>query len=132
MLEKTSVRQDRMKRREVVKNRLISAKQLKSELYLLIRETQIRTQMRIKEAKVHGQVSRKRPFISQLNAQKRLAFAKQFVNKPIDFWKNVILTNASKFERRSNKRRRFIWRKVGEAIKPCVITPTVKHGGGSA
>ncbi|CAK9829697.1 Transposable element Tc1 transposase [Anthophora retusa] len=126
---KTTVRQDRMILREVHKNRNISSKQLKAELNLPIKETQIR--MRIKEAGYHSRVSRKRPLISKRNAQRRLAFAKQFINKPIDFWKNVIFTDESKFELRSNKRRQLVWRKVGESFKPSLITPTVKHGGGA-
>ena len=44
---KTTVRQNCMTLREMHKNRNISSKQLKSELNLLIKETQIR--MRIKE-----------------------------------------------------------------------------------
>ncbi|KAK1120282.1 hypothetical protein K0M31_012642 [Melipona bicolor] len=70
------MRQNRMILKEVHKNRNISLKQLKSELNLPIKETQIR--MRIKEAGYHGRVSRKRPLIRKRNAQKRLTFAKQF------------------------------------------------------
>lgn len=34
---------------------------------------------------------------SETNIQKRLAFAKTFVNKPAEFWNNVIFPNESKF-----------------------------------
>lgn len=121
------MRQNRVILREVHKNCYISSKQLKSELNLPIKETQIR--MKIKEAGYHGsRVSRKRPFLSKRNAQRQLAFAKQFVIKPIDFWKNVIFTDKSTFQLRLNKRRE---KKVGESFKPSLITSTVKHGCGA-
>lgn len=65
---RATIRQDRTIIREVLKNRFISAKQLKAELCLPIQEKQVRT--RIKEAGFDGQASRKRPFISKRNAKK--------------------------------------------------------------
>lgn len=126
---KTTRKQDRVIVREVKKNFFVSTKQLKSDLNLPIQETQIRA--RIKEAGFAGRISRKRPFISKINAKKRLAFAKQFKNKSPDFWKKVVFSDESKFELRCCNRRKYVWRKQGECFKSTVITPTVKHGGGS-
>ncbi|KAK2578444.1 hypothetical protein KPH14_001061 [Odynerus spinipes] len=58
---KTTIRQDRIIRRQMLKNRFIFAEQLKSELFLPIQETQVR--MRIKEAGFYGRIARKRPLI---------------------------------------------------------------------
>ncbi|GFY11663.1 hypothetical protein TNCV_4231321 [Trichonephila clavipes] len=40
---------------------------------------------------INGRSPRKKPLITERNKLKRLEFAKEYINKPIDFWKNVIL-----------------------------------------
>lgn len=94
-----------------------------------IQETQIRS--RLRQAGLHGRISRKRPFISPRNAKKRLLFAREYLNRPIDFWNHIIFSDESKFEVYSHRRRRYCWRKTGEAFQSSLVTPTVKHGGGS-
>ena len=81
-------------------------------LNLSIQTTQIKS--RIHEAKLHARVSRKRSFISKMNAQKRLAFARAHLNKGTEFWESIIWSDESKFEIKSNNRRRYVWRKTGE------------------
>lgn len=46
---------------------------------------------------IHGRVARKKPVISNTNRQKRLEIAKTHLNKTIEFWKNVIFSDESKF-----------------------------------
>lgn len=43
------------------------------------------------------QSGEKKPFMNDANRQKRLEFAKMYLNKPIEFWKNVIFSDESKF-----------------------------------
>ncbi|KAJ4452071.1 hypothetical protein ANN_03587 [Periplaneta americana] len=43
----------------------------------------------------HSRVARKKPYVSNVNKQKRLAFAMEHVNKPQDFWNSVIIFNGS-------------------------------------
>ncbi|GFY44796.1 transposable element Tc1 transposase [Trichonephila inaurata madagascariensis] len=45
----------------------------------------------------NGRVSRKKPFISSVNQQKKLDFASAHVDKDFDFWKTVVFTDESKF-----------------------------------
>jgi transposase len=66
-----------------------------------------------------------------MNKAKRLAFALEHVNKPLDFWKSVLFTDEKKFELVNSKRRIYCWKQKGEELRTDTIQPTVKHGGGS-
>lgn len=125
----TTARQDRQILIEVKKDPNIRAKELKENLNLNISITSIKS--RIHESGLKGRVSRKKPYISPQNMKKRLAFAKQYVDQPMDFWKTIIWSDESKFEFVSNKRRKYVWRKDGEAFKHKFLKPSIKHGRGS-
>ncbi|GFS65246.1 transposable element Tcb1 transposase [Trichonephila inaurata madagascariensis] len=56
-------------------------------------------------------VSRKKPFISSVNQQKRLDFVSAHVDKDFDFWKTVVFTDESKFNVFGSDGRRKVWRK---------------------
>lgn len=126
---KTSKRDDRKILMEIQKNPKISAKQIKEDLNLDLSVTRIKE--RIKECGYNGRVARKKPYLSKENMVKRKEFAKQYKDQPLEFWKNVIFSDESKFELMNNKRREFVWRKPGEAYKLKNLKPSVKHGGGS-
>ena len=84
----------------------------------------------IKKDDYNGILGRKKPFISKVNQQKRIAFAKKHVNKPVKFWNNVIFSDESKFCIFGIKGRQIVWRKVGTALNEQNLVPTVKQGGG--
>lgn len=86
----------------------------------------------LKRIGFHGRVARKKPFISRVNRLKRMAFAKEYVNKPPEFWNSVIFSDESKFCIFGIKGRKIIWRKNGTALGKQNLVPTVKHGGGGA
>lgn len=126
---KTQSRDDRKILKEVKNNSKITAKEIQEKLELTISETTIKR--RIREKGLRGYVARSKPYISKINMQKRLTFAKEYVSNPLDFWKTVIWSDESKFELVSNRRKEYCWRKKGEAFKMQNLKPTVKHGGGS-
>lgn len=66
-----------------------------------------------------------------MNKAKRLAFAREHVNKPQEFWMKILFTDEKKFELFNTKRRKYCWKKKGEELRDDTIQPTVKHGGGS-
>lgn len=74
---------------------------------------------------------RKKPFISDANKAKRLQFAKEHENQPIEFWKSIVFSDESKFNIFGSDGRQGVWRRPGTAIQPENLVPTVKHGGGS-
>ena len=44
-----------------------------------------------KNLTIVGHVSRRKPYLSAVNKQKRLAFADECVNKSTEFWENNII-----------------------------------------
>lgn len=84
----------------------------------------------IKTAGYNGRVSRKKPYVSKVNRQKRLAFAKEHVNKPQSFWDSVIFSDESIFRIFGSGGRVMVWRRPNQQLQSQNLTPTVKHGGG--
>lgn len=79
----------------------------------------------------HSRTPRKKPFISAINKAKRLEFAKNFINKDENFWKNVVFSDESKFNLFGCDGKQKIWRKKNQELLDKNLVPTVKHGGGS-
>lgn len=79
----------------------------------------------------HGRVARRKPFISETNRRKRLLFAREHLNKPPEYWENVIFSDESKFNLFSSDGRVMVWRKPNTEFKKQHVKGTVKHGGGS-
>lgn len=84
----------------------------------------------LKKANYHSRVARKKPFVSEVNRQKRIAFAKKLLDKPIEFWEKVLFTDESKFCIFGIKGKQLVWRKPNTALNPENLKATVKHGGG--
>ena len=66
-----------------------------------------------------------------MNQGKRLEFAKTFINKPIEFWNDVIFSDESKYNIWGSDGQKLVWRKINEALKQKNIKPTGKPGGGN-
>ena len=75
-------------------------------------------------------MARNKPFISEINKKKRLEFAKNHLDKPLDFWRSVLFTDESKFNIHESDGKVRVWRRVNEALKTKNLKGTVKHGGG--
>ena len=60
----------------------------------------------------------------------RLRLAKLHLNKPQDFWNNVLWTDQTKVETFGHNAQQHVWRKPNTAYQHKHLTPTVKHGGG--
>jgi transposase len=70
--------------------------------------------------------SSKKPFISELNRKRRLAWAKQHKSKNIEFWKSVVWSDESPFMLREQGKKRVI-RYENERYAPAFMRGTVKH-----
>lgn len=79
----------------------------------------------------HGRIIRKKPFISQVNRQKRVNFAKEHINQSESFWNTVIFSDETKINIHGSDGRDKVWRKANSEFEPKNMTGTVKHGGGS-
>lgn len=85
----------------------------------------------LKKRKFYSRVPSKKPFISKINQQKRLTYAKKYVDMPISFWKRVLFTDESKFNLKGSDGRIRVFREKGKALDLKNMRGTVKHGGGS-
>lgn len=72
---------------------------------------------------------RRKPYISTVNRQKRLAFAQKYVAYPETFWKRVLYTDESKYNIFGSDGKRRVWRKENTALHPKHLNMMVKHGG---
>ena len=127
--KKTTPHEDRRIVREVKKKGRTSTKEIKESLNLSVSEKTIGR--RLKAAGYISSYERKKPHISPKNKKKRLAFAKEHLSKPIQFWSNVLWTDESKFELFGSKKRERVWRKSGEALLERNVKMTRKFGGGN-
>lgn len=79
----------------------------------------------------HGRVARTKPYVNKRNRQRRVSFAREYLIKEVDFWKDVIFCDESKFNLFGSDGKKMVWRKPNEEMLNRNILPTVKHGGGS-
>ena len=60
----------------------------------------------------------------------QLRFVKLYLNKPQDFWNNVLWTDQTNVEMFGHNAQQHVWRKPNTAYQHKHLIPTVKHGGG--
>ena len=60
----------------------------------------------------------------------QLRFVKLHLNKPQDFWNNVLWTDQTKVEMFGHNAQQHVWRKPNTTYQHKHLIPTVKHGGG--
>ena len=127
-----TVRERRHIIREVVKNPFVSAQNLSIDIATSSGTTVTAQTIRnvLHSATIYGRAARKKPFINDTNRRKRLGFAKAYVNKPMEFWKNCIFSDESKFNIFGSDGKKFVWRRPNTELEKQNIRPTVKHGGG--
>ena len=86
---------------------------------------------RSREVGLFGRVARKKPYVNKINRGKRLKFAKEILEKTVDFWKKVVWSDDSKFNLFRSDGKFMIWRTLGEESDPNCTIPMIKQGGGS-
>ena len=66
-------------------------------------------------------------FLSKKNMAALLRFAKLHLNKPQDFWNNVLWTDETKEGMFGHNSQQHCWRKPNTACKHKHLIPAVKH-----
>ncbi|CAK9820145.1 Transposable element Tc1 transposase [Anthophora quadrimaculata] len=119
--------------RQVQKNPRISAPKLVTMCNNMFNKTVSAETCRriLRSENFHGRAARKKPFINKINRAKRLAFAKEYVNKSNSFWQKVIFSDESRFNIFGCDGTGKVWRKPNKELELKNLRPTVKHGGGS-
>uniref|UniRef100_A0A9J7XAX4 Transposase Tc1-like domain-containing protein n=1 Tax=Cyprinus carpio carpio TaxID=630221 RepID=A0A9J7XAX4_CYPCA len=80
---------------------------------------------------VHARSPRKTPLLNKKHVEARLKFAKEHLEKPVDYWETIVWSDESKIELFGSHSTHHIWRRNGTAHHPKNTIPTVKFGGGS-
>lgn len=119
--------------RVVKKDPFISGCKLAAQVETIVGEpvSRFTISRALNEIGIKSRTPRDKPFISDQNRRKRLAYAKKYVNMPLSFWKRVLWTDESKFNVRASDGRVRVWRTDGTALQTKNMRGTVKHGGGS-
>ena len=70
--------------------------------------------------------------MNKTNRGKRINFAKEMLEKPVDFWKNVVWSDQSKFNLFDSDGKVMLWRTEREEFDAKCAISTIKHGGGGS
>ncbi|KAG2464485.1 TCB1 transposase, partial [Polypterus senegalus] len=115
----------------VKRNPFTTANQVNNTLQgvgILISKSTIKK--RLHESKYRGCTARCKPLISLKNRKARLDFAKEHLEKPAQFWKNILWTDETKINLYQNDGKKKVWRRRGTVHYPKHTTSSVKHGEG--
>ena len=121
---KTTAQDDRSMVRMIRQEPLLSAKQVRGELVRRGINVSIRTvQRRLPELGCRSVKPVRKPKLTQTMKGKRLQFARQYVTKPVEFWRTVCFSDESTFECQATSKRQ-VWQTPGY---PTPVRETVKH-----
>lgn len=79
----------------------------------------------------HNRIARRKPYINERNRKRRLQFAKEYIEKPVSWWQDVIFCDESKFKIFGSDGKERVWRKPNTELEVKNLKATVKHGGGN-
>ena len=83
-------------------------------------------QRRLREKGIHWRKKLKKPFVSEKNRAKRLAFAKEHADWDLEQWKRVIWSDESPFMLQNNSSQ-FVWRTNDKKTSSRLMQGTLKH-----
>ena len=121
---KTTKREDRLIERQALSDCNITIDGiLKSTGLPLHRAT---VSKRLNEFNIKCVLQRKKPYISEANRKKRIAWCKKYENWTAEMWDNVLWSDESKFELRCQQRKR-VWVCTTKPYDENALSGTVKH-----
>lgn len=130
---KTTPTEDRGLLREFKKNIFLKPQSAANNWNLTAKNTisERTVRRRLKEEGLKTYKVKDVPYISKANKLKRLAFAKEHLHKPKEFWRSVLWTDESSFEYNSSKNKFFVRLPTVVRHKKRPVFEKVSHGGGS-
>ncbi len=70
------------------------------------------------------------PLLTKKNIKRRLEHAKNYLDRPVEFWKNVLWRDVTQLEHFGPMNQWNVWSKKGKANEQKNTISMVKHGGG--
>ena len=129
---KISERSRRQMMRKVRNNPFVTKKELQTDLSLNGTHVCKRTiSKELRRQNIKSRSPRKTPLLTKRHLKLRLEFAKTYLNKNDDFFKQILWSDESKIELFGHNDKTHVWRKDGTAYDRKNTIPTVKHGGGN-
>lgn len=86
---------------------------------------------RLQENSLNGRIGRSKPIVTKRNIKRRLAFAREHLQKDSKFWELVVWSDESKFNVFGNDGRPYVRRPPLPELNPRYTKKTVKQGGSS-
>ena len=126
---KTTLRQDRALVRASERDRFKTDPQHRRDLITEGTRQSVSTiKRRQNEGNLDGRVARKKPLISEVNAQARLKYALSKRHWTPDQWLKVMWSDESPFSLFPKCDKMYVRRRPGEEFQRQCLKPTVKHG----
>lgn len=111
-----------------LKNRRMPIKGINKELSTAVSVSDITARRKLHEQGFKRCRAAKKPFISDINAKKRLEWCQARKNWDLEKWSKIIWSDECSVEVKGTSKRVFVWRKPGERFLPDCLTPTFKSG----
>ena len=126
---KTTATIDRFIQRKIKVDRRKSALSVKVELEnefgVIIHANIVRNRMH--EIGLYGRVACKKPLVNKVSRTKRIQYAKTMMKKPFGYWKDVLWSDESKFNRFSSVDKAMVWMSTNKELSPqCTVTNNQK------
>ena len=119
---------DRYITRLSLRTRKMSAVDINKDLAAVgIRMSNWTVRRRLIEAGLRARIPRKKPFLNEVQRQKRLKWAKEHAEWTVEEWKNIIWSDETRISIFGSDGVRYVRRRPGEDCLPACTTATMKH-----
>lgn len=129
----TSVRDDRFIILEILRNRYLTAVEIRQRLQIVrgINVSERTVRRRMDEVNLRSRRPARGPELLREHRVARLRFAREHANWTHEQWANVLFTDECRMALRAPDGRQRVWRRRGERFLPITTTQTVSFHGGS-
>ena len=127
----TTIHEDRILRRVSLKNRRLTAAEVRREAQLQCKLSIRSIRHRLTKMGLFGRSAAKKPMVSRQNRSLRVQFAQKYSHWTAKEWQRVVFTDESKFNRIQSDGRTFVRRRKNETYAPNCVQHRFQCGGGS-
>ncbi|CAK1592751.1 unnamed protein product [Parnassius mnemosyne] len=129
----TSARDDRFIVMEILRNRYLTAVEIRQRLQIArgVNVSERTVRRRMEEVNLKARRPARGPELLRQHRVARLQFAREHVNWTHEQWARVLFTDECRIALRAPDGRERVWRKRGERFLPITTTQTVSFHGGS-
>lgn len=129
----TSARDDRFIILEILRNRFLTAVEIRQRLQNIrgINVSERTVRRRMEEVNLRARRPARGPELLRQHRVARLRFAREHENWTPDQWARVLFTDECRIALRAPDSRERVWRRQGERFLPITMTQTVSFHGGS-